>query len=608
MQKARYCFIFSGIIALILIIFLLASCSTGADSDDNDSGSTSSGYSTGGSTSADLSGVTTDGDVSSFTIAFDNSGLSESSEADAEDEDLIANSSFDDTISVVFSASGSATVSGDDKGYATVSGNKVTVNNTGSEKIFYTLSGTSTNGCFKLYSEKKQAIELKELNLTNPEGPAINNQSGKRTFIVLADGTSNYLTDGTTYASAPNDEDQKAALFSEGQFIFSGTGYLQVDANCKAGIRSDDYVRTLPGCHIYVDASAGNGIRGNESVTISGGVLNINVTGTADKGISSDGLVEVDGGRTTVITSGGYEWDADDNDYSACAEVKADSLFRITGGKLFLKSTGIGGKGISSDGMGLFEGGTVKIITSGTSYPSNTNNSTYSTSPKGIKCDGDISITGGLIQVRDSHSEGIESKQAMTITGGTVECYCYDDAINSKYNLTITGGYIYAHSSGNDGIDANRNLYINGGVVIAEGTSGAECGLDAAEGYSYYQNGGTVVAIGGNVQATASSSSQASVSTTASLNTTYALANSTTNILTYKTPSSGGSALMISSPSLSSGSNYTLFSGVSISGGTAFHGLTLGAATSGGSTFATLTAATQIGSTQGGGGGHGGRF
>ena len=59
---------------------------------------------------------------------------------------------------------------------------------------------------------------------------------------MLADGTTNTLTDGTKYTDATDDEDMKAAFFSEGKMLFSGAGTLSVYANCKAGIRSDDYV------------------------------------------------------------------------------------------------------------------------------------------------------------------------------------------------------------------------------------------------------------------------------------------------------------------------------------------------------------------------------
>jgi len=575
--------------------------STSSSSDDNNEVVSQ--------TSTDVcAGAESSGDVTSFTIDLDRTALSESVTVDSSDDDYIENTTFQETITITFSNTGSATVTGDTNGYVAVSGNDVVVNNTSENVVKYVLSGSTSNGFFKLYSSRKQAIELNGVSITNPDGAAINNQSGKRTFVVLADGTTNSLTDGTAYADATDEEDMKACLFSEGQLVFSGTGSLSVDANCKAGIRSDDYVRTMPGVNIYVDASSGNGIRGNESVIVTGGVLNVNITGTANKGLSTDGYIQIDGGRTTVLTSGGYEWDDDDNDYSACAGVKADGDVIINGGELLCQSTGTGGKGISTDATLTINGGTVKVITTGKQY----SKSSYSTSPKGIKADGNITINGGVTQVRctgGEGSEGIESKGEIYIYGGTVESYCYDDAINSKGNFYIEGGYIYARGTNNDGIDSNQNLFIEGGVVIAEGASGAECGIDAAEGYTAYINGGTVVAVGGGLQEVASSSKQASVTASVSTGTTIGLLDGSTAILGYTTPSSNtGTALMISSPALSSGSTYTLRGGCTLSGGSSFYTLRSGCSIGSGSQSVDVSASTSVSGSMGGGmmGGGGG--
>ena len=564
------------------------------NSDDNNT--------TSGTTDDVTNGASTEGDVTTFTVAFNKNAIAESLTVDSEDDDYIENTTFAKTITITYSTTGDATVSGDDEGIVSISGNDVTANNTGNSVIRYVLTGETTDGFFKLYSSKKQAIMLNGVKITNPDGAAINNQSKKRTFVILNDGTKNYLTDGTKYNDATDSEDMKACFFSEGQLIFSGSGYLEVDANCKAGIRSDDYVRTLPKTNIYVDASSGNGIRGNDAVIVTGGVININITGTADKGLSSDGEIRSDGGRTTILTSGGYEYDDDDRDYSACSGIKADSLVTINGGELNIKSTGIGGKGINCDDQIIINGGITRIITTGKRQK----DSKGSVSPKGIKADGNLTVNGGQTQVRLEGSgdgtEAIESKGEIHIEAGTVECYSYDDAINSKSNLTINGGYIYARSINNDGIDSNANLYINGGVVIAEGASQPECGIDAAEGYSAFINGGTVIAVGGGMQAISSSSKQASIATSASLGTTIGLLSGSTAILAYKTPSTNsGTSLIISSPSLQAGSTYTLRTGCEVTGGTAFYGLTTGCTIGSGSQSSDVTASTAVNGSMGGG-------
>ena len=551
-----------------------------------------------------VNGVSTSGDVTSFSIALNKSTLAETYQADAGDEDYIENTTFDKTITITFSTTGDASVSGDDDAIISISGNDVIATNNTSNVIRYVLTGETSDGFFKLYSTKKQAIVLNGVSITNPDGAAINNQSKKRTFIVLNDGTANSLTDGTNYSDATDDEDMKACFFSEGQLVFSGKGSLDVDANCKAGIRSDDYVRTLPGTNIYVDASSGNGIRGNDAVIVTGGVINVNITGTADKGISTDGEVRIDGGRTSILTSGGYEYDSDDSDYTACAGIKADSVININGGELNIKSTGTGGKGLNCDAKININDGTIRIITTGKRQK----DSKGSVSPKGIKADGDITVNGGQTQIRlegtGDGTEALESKGEIHVEAGTVECYSYDDAINSAGNLYIDGGYVYARATNNDAIDANKNLYINGGVVIAEGASQPECGIDAAEGYSAFINGGTVIAVGGGMQAISSSSKQASISVSASMGTTIGLLDGTKAILGYTTPSSNsGTALMISSPSFQSGSSYTLRAGCTLEGGTSFYSLTTGCTIGSGSQSVDVTASTGTNGSMGGMGG-----
>ena len=576
--------------------------STTSESNDDNSNSTSTADDV-------ITGVTSDGDVTSFTIALDKNALAESVNVDTNDDDYIENTTFDKTITVTFSQSGNASVSGDESGIVSINGNDVIATNNTDQVIKYVLTGETSDGFFKLYSTKKQAIVLNGVSITNPDGAAINNQSKKRTFIVLNDGTKNYLTDGANYSDATDSEDMKGCFFSEGQLIFSGSGYLEVDANCKAGIRSDDYVRTMPKANIWVDASAGNGIRGNDAVIVTGGVVNVNVTGTADKGISTDGEVRIDGGRTTIFTSGGYEYDSDENDYSACSGIKADSVININGGELNIKSTGTGGKGLNCDDEININDGVVRIITTGKRQK----DSKGSVSPKGIKADGKITVSGGQTQVRlegtGDGTEGIESKSEIHIEAGTVESYSYDDAINSAGNLYIDGGYVYARSYNNDAIDANKNLYINGGVVIAEGAGQPECGLDAAEQYKAYINGGTVIAIGGGMQAIDSSSKQASIAVSASMGMKVGILDGSKAILAYTTPSSNsGTALMISSPSFKSGSSYTLRAGCEVSGGTSFYNLTTGCTIGSGSQSLDVTASTAVNGSMGGGMGGGGNM
>ena len=495
----------------------------------------------------------------------------------ANDEDEISNTSFDRTISIVWSSSG-ATVTGDTNGIVSVSGADVTVDNTGTtEKVKYELSGSSSSGSLKLYSNNKQALVLNGLSLTNPSGAAINNQGKKRCYVVVS-GT-NSLADGSSAAySATGEEDLKAVFFSEGQLLFSGSGSLTVTANNaqgKAGITSDDYVRVLdtPTITVTAGSSAGHGLRGKDAVAVDGGTLSITVAAAMKKGITSDSLVVFNGGATTIKATGGTAYDSEDSDYKASAGIKADQVFKMNAGTLTVTNSGQGGKGITGDAVAYFNGGTVSVTVTGSNYGSSSGGGGFgpratttdnSKSAKAIKFDGDIHFNGGTVNASAANHEAIESKGAMDITGGAVYGYSKaDDGINSAGNMTITGGSVCAYSAGNDGMDANGNLYIKGGFVYAIGTSSPEVGIDANSegGYQIYLTGGTLVAIGGLENGASLSQSCYSASSW-NKNTWYSITvGSTTHA--FKTPSSGGSGMVISGASQPS-----VQSGVTTSGGT----------------------------------------
>ena len=555
-------------------------------------------------------------ELNTFDIAVDSTALDETETVPQDDEDYIENNKFTNEIQIAFNGS-SATVTGSASGVTVnVSGADVTVTST-AKKMCYTVSGSTGNGFLKIYSDNKFELKLNGASITNPDGAPLNIQSKKRGYIVLADGTANTLTDGTKYTDATDDEDMKATLFSEGKLLFSGSGKLDVYANCKAGIRSDDYILFRPGNNIYVKATAGNGIKANDAIYIKGGVINVEATAAAAKAISSDGILQIDGGRTTAITTGGGQYDADDADVSGSAGVKADSTFVMNGGSLLCKSTGAGGKGISTDQTLTVNDGTVRIVTTGKQYVYGQ----LDTSPKGMKSDGAMYIHGGNIMVRCSGgegAEGIESKSTMLIDGGTVRALCYDDAINSSGAMTINGGSIFAMGTNNDGIDSNSTLTITGGLVIACGTTVPEDGFDCDDN-TFTITGGTLIGIGGSTStSTASVTTQpvAIVGGSSIQSGTYlTLASAAgSNIVAFKVPrdyTQQGYTLLVSSPGMTKGSTVTLSSGATVSGGTDFCGFASGATVSGGTSLADIMLSSMVNtynfnSGMGGGGQPGG--
>ncbi len=549
--------------------------------------------------------------------------------------DDIANSRFSKTITIEFSAN-AATVRGEaDSVEVSTDGAYVSVVSHAAE-VEYVLRGETGDGALKVYSDKKYKLTLEGVKLASQRGSAINSQSKKRLFVFLADGTTNSLADAPSYVATPSDEDEKAALFSEGQIVFCGSGALEVTGNYKHAICSDDYVVVSGQARVSVLASKKDGIHANDYVAVSGGSTTITTTGDdgvdvgdgyfvmtggslsvsvsteASKAVKAAGNVYVQGGSLQLANAGEPEYEAEEDDYKAAACLASDSSIFIEAGEVVASCSGVGAKGLKADGGISICGGSLTVVCSGASND-------Y-VSSKGVKAEGDISISGGQVCVTAASHEGIESKSRLSISGGVVEVEAYDDAINSGGDMRISGGRVYARGKTNDGLDANGNLIIEGGLVVAYGASAPECGLDAneEEGFRLYVTGGTVLGVGGGTSYPAGAAgSQPAVAISAALGN-VALKDSDGNVvLAWECGDAsgvstgrqggpggggrpggmgGGWTYFVSTPGMVSGDSYALHSGVSISAGDAFHGLsTSGVAASGGTLAGTATASVTAG-------------
>jgi hypothetical protein len=498
-------------------------------------------------------------------------------------------------------------------------------------EITYSLSGTSTDGELTLGGSYKATVELNGLTLTNPNGAALNITNGKRIKVSAKNETENTLTDGANGS-------QKAALYCKGHLELQGKGTLTVYGNTAHAIKSGDYTQ-VKNLTLNIAKAVKDGINANEyflmesgMVTISGvgddgiqadldgsdstgettdhededsgniyimgGTLNVSITASAAKGLKASGDLTVADGTVTVTTTGNGTYDSSEADAKGCAALKSDGNMTISGGTLALKSSGTGGKCIKADGKLNITGGNISATTTGAQYSYSRN---YTASPKAIKSDGAMTISGGTISASSEYHEGIETKSTLDITGGTVSVTAKDDAINSASHMTVSGGMVMGYSTGNDGLDANGNMYIKGGLVYAICSGSPEVALDANTegGYKLYVSGGTIMAIGG-LENGASLTQTCYQSSSWSKNTWYAITVGN-DTFAFKTPSSGGSGLVVSGAS-----QPTLKSSVTVTGGTeCFDGMgNTGGTISNGST---VSLSTYSGGNSGpGGGGPGG--
>ena len=469
--------------------------------------------------------------------------------------DIDYSSVTDNQVSIAYNGtSATVTVAGNVAQYVTptVSGAYVSIaqSNTAAvdgDEITYQLSGTSSDGQFALSGSYKCTVSLAGIDLTCAKGAAINITNSKRIQLSAKKNTTNTLTDCSGGS-------QKACVYSKGQLQLQGNGTLNVAGNTKHAIKSGDYI-SIKNLTLNVTGAVGDGINCEEyiqmksgTVTISGvgddgmqcdlggdtstgettdhededsgniyiegGTLNITVTAAATKGIKSEGDIRISDGTITVNSTGSATWDSDDSEVKGSKCLSADGNMTISGGTLTLGSTGSGGKGIKVDGTLAVSGGTVNVATTGEiAYCSSSSSTTIrtatssetteslddnlKTSPKGIKTDGAMTISGGTITASADYHEAIETKSTLDISDGTIYAYSGDDAINSASTMTITGGNIFANSSGNDGLDSNGNLNISGGTIVAVAKNDPEVAIDAAEQYQLNISGGSIIAIGG---------------------------------------------------------------------------------------------------------------
>ncbi len=281
-----------------------------------------------------------------------------------------------------------ATVSGDENNYVTVNGADVTVNTgAASDSLLLVLSGSTSDGSLLIYRERKFGIKLAGVSIHNNDGPAINNQCGKSLYVEVVSGTTNTLTDGTSYTEQTYQ--QKGALFSEGQIYFYGSGTLNVTGNTKNAIACDDYI-VVDEASITATSSTGHGIKVNDGFWMNSGTLTVDVTGDGCKGISNDSITVISGGTMAITTSGDCVYDAEAADYSSAACIKSDYQFKMTGGMVTLVSSGDGGKGINCDEDVVFSGGTLTVTTTGGNEEAK---------PKGVKGDMGIIVSGGSFKV-----------------------------------------------------------------------------------------------------------------------------------------------------------------------------------------------------------------
>ena len=223
------------------------------------------------------------------------------------------------------------------------------------------------------------------------------------------------------------------------------------------------------------------------NVTIKGGTLTLSA---AEDGIQADGDLTISGGTFDVTANGGHTTALTD-DSASCKGFKAGKTLTVTGGTLTVDS--------ADDAL---HAGTDVTISGGTL--------TLATGDDGVHADNDLVIgTKGAsststprINITASY-EGLEGT-TVNVYSGDIDVAASDDGVNAassqlgersdKYAINIAGGDLYI-DAGSDGLDSNNDISMTGGKVEVYG---ADAMMDAAIDYdgTFTLSGGTLFGAG----------------------------------------------------------------------------------------------------------------
>ena len=449
----------------------------------------------------------------------------------------------------------------------TVSDGVITITKAGN----YKLTGTY-EGQIKVEAADSDMVRLilNNATVTNSTGAAINVVEADEVVIYTASGTTNTVSDGSSYSDTASGSPD-AAIYSKSDLTLAGEGTLKVEGKYEEGIHTSDGLVIASGT-LEVNA-ANTGIKGKDYVDILDGT--ITVTASQD-GIKATN--DTDGNRGWVRLSGGtVNISAGDDGF------KAERVLEISGGTLNITRAN---EGIEAQYINILDGtvnvtssddginasySTTSTSTSSTSTESTSTSTTQTTQttqgtqgnqnsapqapsgsagqapagggqapsgtmgqpPAGGGAGGGMGGGGGTFEVVDA---------TINISGGTVTVNANGDGIDSNGTATLSGGTLIVNgpfTGGNASLDTNGDLLLNG-TTVAAGNSG-----DMFEAPS-----------------TNSTSGYVKISNVSNLSagTTVQVADSSGNVVAnYKVTNSSTALILVSSSKITKGESYTVY-------------------------------------------------
>lgn len=424
----------------------------------------------------------------------------------------------------------------------TVSDGVITITKAGN----YKLTGTY-EGQIKVEAADSDMVRLvlKNATITNSTGAAINVVEADEVVIYTASGTTNTVSDGSSYADTASGSPD-AAIYSKSDLTLAGEGTLKVEGKYEEGIHTTDGLVISSGT---LEVTAANtGIKGKDYVDILDGT--ITVTASQD-GIKATN--DTDGNRGWVRLSGGtVNISAGDDGF------KAERVLEISGGTLNINQAN---EGIEWQYINILDG-TVNVTSSddgiNASY-STTSTSTESASTSTMQ----TAQRNQAAQGNTGQGNAAQGGQPPAgggagggMGGGTFEVV--DATIN------ISGGTVTVNAKG-DGIDSNGTATLSGGTVIVYGPfTGGNTSLDTNG--DLLLNGATVTAANSGdmfeAPSTNSTSGYLKISNVSNLSagTTVQVTDSSGNVVAnYKVTNPSTELIVVSSSKITKGESYTVY-------------------------------------------------
>ena len=421
------------------------------------------------------------------------SANADTSEATAVASDADKTGAYDASAATTITASGgSAEVSGSDAGNVTVDGGTVTITGSGT----YVVSGT-LDGQVVVNADKADVrLVLAGASITNTGGPAIDIQDAGSAVMVLAEGTTNTLADGSAYADTSEDA-ATAALFSSDTLTITGTGSLNVTGSYNDGISSKNGLVITGEPTITVDA-VDDGVRGKDYLLVSSGSLTVSAGGdglkSSEDNDETKGFVAL-GDATVNVTSG-------DDGVSATTDVTVDGTtlsIAAGGGQANATVSEEQGPGQGAPDQGAPGQGAPGQDQAAGGQADDSQSESSTASPKGINAGVTYAQDTGSVTI-DAADEGLQAA-FVNVNGGNLDIASGDDGINASNGdytiegyesadsesddgsvLTISGGQVQIDYANSDGIDSNGSAHVTGGEVVVGGAAGSMDGSVDANG------------------------------------------------------------------------------------------------------------------------------